>query len=122
MYGQTCTHVMHEMHLSASTQAVIPPTGISLRERIDAARLATAVAWAMVSVMNFGAWAVPQRNSPSLAKSTGRRLVFYCAFGERSAMAVQAAQDAGLAQACHITGGLDAWKKADRPVEAESQS
>ena len=32
-----------------------------------------------------------------LAKSTGKRLVFYCAFGERSAMAVQAAQDAGLA-------------------------
>ena len=54
-----------------------------------------------------------------LAKSTGRRLVFYCAFGERSAMAVQAAQDAGLAQACHITGGLDAWNKAQGPIESE---
>ena len=31
-----------------------------------------------------------------LAAATGKRLVFYCAFGERSAMAVQAAQDAGL--------------------------
>jgi len=41
-----------------------------------------------------------------------KRLVFYCAFGERSAMAVQAAQDQGLASACHIQGGLDAWKKA----------
>ena len=47
-----------------------------------------------------------------LAKSTSKRLVFYCAFGERSAMAVQAAQDAGLTAACHIDGGLDAWKKA----------
>ncbi len=47
-----------------------------------------------------------------LATATGRRLVFYCAFGERSAMAVQAAQDAGLASACHIEGGIDAWKKA----------
>src|SRR5262245_47651679 len=47
-----------------------------------------------------------------LAKSTGKRLLFYCAFGERSAMAVQAAQDAGIASACHIQGGLDAWKKA----------
>jgi hypothetical protein len=27
-------------------------------------------------------------------------------------MAVQAAQDAGLATACHIHGGLDAWRKA----------
>ena len=47
-----------------------------------------------------------------LAGATSRRLVFYCAFGERSAMAVQAAQDAGLTAACHIHGGIDAWKKA----------
>jgi len=47
-----------------------------------------------------------------LAKSTSKRILFYCAFGERSAMAVQAAQDAGLASACHIQGGIDAWKKA----------
>src|ERR1700736_6731629 len=46
-----------------------------------------------------------------LAAATGKRIVFYCAFGERSAMAVQAAQDAGLKTACHIQGGIDAWKK-----------
>jgi sulfur dioxygenase len=54
-----------------------------------------------------------------LAKSTSKRLLFYCAFGERSAMAVQAAQDAGLTAACHIGGGLDAWKKASGPVASE---
>ena len=42
-----------------------------------------------------------------------KRLVFYCAFGERSAMAVQAAQDAGLTRACHIHGGIDAWRRAN---------
>jgi glyoxylase-like metal-dependent hydrolase (beta-lactamase superfamily II)/rhodanese-related sulfurtransferase len=42
----------------------------------------------------------------------GRTIVFYCAFGERSAMAVQAAQDQGLASARHIEGGLSAWTKA----------
>jgi sulfur dioxygenase len=51
-----------------------------------------------------------------LASSTDRRLLFYCAFGERSAMAVRAAQDAGLESACHIHGGIDAWKKADGPL------
>lgn len=51
-----------------------------------------------------------------LGVSTTRRLVFYCAFGERSAMAVQAAHDAGIASACHIEGGIDAWKKANGPV------
>ena len=51
-----------------------------------------------------------------LARATGKRIIFYCAFGERSAMAVQAAQDAGLASACHIQGGIDAWKKASGPL------
>jgi sulfur dioxygenase len=51
-----------------------------------------------------------------LARSTSKRLLFYCAFGERSAMAVQAAQDAGLASACHLQGGIDAWKKAQGPM------
>jgi rhodanese-related sulfurtransferase len=51
-----------------------------------------------------------------LAAATGKRIVFYCAFGERSAMAVEAAQNAGLVTACHIEGGIDAWKKADGPV------
>ncbi len=51
-----------------------------------------------------------------LARATRNRIVFYCAFGERSAMAVQAAQDAGIAGACHIQGGIDAWKKACGPL------
>ncbi len=51
-----------------------------------------------------------------LAAATGKRVVFYCAFGERSAMAVQAAQDAGLKSACHIEGGIAAWKNADGPL------
>ena len=52
-----------------------------------------------------------------LAAATGKRLLFYCAFGERSAMAVQAAQDAGLASARHIEGGVSAWRAAGGPCE-----
>jgi len=48
-----------------------------------------------------------------LASATGKRILFYCAFGERSAMAVQAAQDAGITSACHIHGGIDAWRRAN---------
>jgi sulfur dioxygenase len=51
-----------------------------------------------------------------LAATTGKRVVFYCAFGERSAMAVQTAQCAGITSACHIHGGLDAWKKVSGPL------
>jgi sulfur dioxygenase len=45
-----------------------------------------------------------------LAQS-GKTIVFYCAFGERSAMAAQAAQDKGIGSARHIEGGMAAWTK-----------
>ena len=51
-----------------------------------------------------------------LDTNSGRTMLFYCAFGERSAMAVQAAQDAGFNSARHIEGGIDAWKKAGGPL------
>jgi rhodanese-related sulfurtransferase len=51
-----------------------------------------------------------------LASVAGRRNSFYCAFGERSAMAAQAAQLGGLSTVCHIEGGIDAWKKAGGPA------
>lgn len=47
-----------------------------------------------------------------LAEATEKTILFYCAYGERSAMAVEAAQKAGIARARHISGGIDAWKKA----------
>jgi len=45
------------------------------------------------------------------ASSGGKRLIFFCAYGERSALAVKTAQEAGLGNVCHIVGGLDAWRK-----------
>ena len=42
----------------------------------------------------------------------GRRIMYYCAFGERSALAVQTSREAGLDDVCHIVGGIDAWKQA----------
>jgi sulfur dioxygenase len=55
-----------------------------------------------------------------LAATTGKRLLFYCAFGERSAMAVRAAQDCGLVSACHLEGGIGAWKTAGGAHERSS--
>jgi sulfur dioxygenase len=51
-----------------------------------------------------------------LSKAAGKRLIFYCAYGERSAMAVQAAQAAGLATSRHIHGGLQAWQQVHGPL------
>lgn len=52
-----------------------------------------------------------------LITSTNKELLFYCAYGERSAMAVKAAQEAGLETTKHVKGGIDAWKKAGLPVQ-----
>ena len=58
------------------------------------------------------------RQGGPLQRMGGKRLLFYCAYGERSAMAVQAAQEAGLACARHIAGGMAAWRIAERALVA----
>jgi sulfur dioxygenase len=52
----------------------------------------------------------------NLAKGGGKRLIFFCTYGQRSAMAVQAAQAAGLTASRHIRGGLQAWQQAHGPL------
>ena len=51
------------------------------------------------------------------ATNGGKRLMFYCAFGERSALAVRSAHEVGLFNVSHIVGGIDAWQKAGGEVE-----
>ena len=51
------------------------------------------------------------------ALAANKRIIFYCAYGERSAMAVEAAENAGIHSVCHLQGGMEAWKAAGGPVE-----
>ena len=53
----------------------------------------------------------------ALATRPGHRLVYYCAFGERSAMAVDASRESGLGNVCHMIGGIAAWREAGGSVE-----
>jgi sulfur dioxygenase len=55
-----------------------------------------------------------------LVQTGAGRIAFYCAYGERSAMAVQTAQRAGLTMACHLQGGIAAWKRASGPLTRPS--
>ena len=50
-----------------------------------------------------------------------KRLVFYCAFGERSALAVKTATDMGLENVCHLVGGIKAWTQAGGAVGRVSE-
>jgi len=49
--------------------------------------------------------------------SSGKRMIFHCAGGWRSALATQTVQQMGLDNVCHIEGGFTAWKEAGSPVE-----
>jgi rhodanese-related sulfurtransferase len=46
-----------------------------------------------------------------------KRFVFFCAAGQRSALAAQTAQRMGLKPVAHIRGGFGAWKAAGGPVD-----
>ena len=53
----------------------------------------------------------------ALALRPGHRLVYYCAFGERSAMAVDTSRECGVGDVCHMIGGVAAWREAGGTVE-----
>jgi sulfur dioxygenase len=90
---------------------------VDLRERSERERHGAIPGSLHVPYPTLEASTGPGGTLHALATSTGKRLLFYCAFGERSAMAVQAAQDAGLSSACHLQGGLAAWKAAGGLLE-----
>ncbi len=103
---------------------VIPMLGqsevvlIDLRERSERERHGAIPGSLHVPYPTLEESAAPGGMLHALARSTAKQLLFYCAFGERSAMAVQAAQDAGLSSACHLQGGLAAWKMVGGPIES----
>ncbi len=47
----------------------------------------------------------------ALALQANKKLVLYCAFGERSALAVKTLHEAGVENVHHLGGGLAAWIK-----------
>jgi rhodanese-related sulfurtransferase len=49
--------------------------------------------------------------------SSGKKVLFYCASGGRSALAADTAQSMGLSQVAHLGGGFKSWTEANGPVE-----
>ncbi len=67
-------------------------------------------------------WVDPESPYHKDIFSSGKRLVFYCQSGWRSALATQAVQRMGLSRVAHVGGGFTAWKAAGGPVEAVERS
>jgi rhodanese-related sulfurtransferase len=64
-------------------------------------------------------WVDPESPYYKNIFGTGKKFVFFCAGGLRSALATQAVQQMGLEPVCHIEGGFKAWKDAGGVVEME---
>jgi rhodanese-related sulfurtransferase len=62
-------------------------------------------------------WIDPESPYHKPEFASGKRFVFFCAGGWRSALATATAKDMGLDKVCHIGGGFGAWKKAGGAVE-----
>jgi len=50
---------------------------------------------------------------------SGKKFIFYCAGGMRSALAAQAVHRMGLSPVAHMAGGYTAWSEANGPTEAK---
>src|ERR1700716_805956 len=113
---------LEKQHLAFSAREGIQSLGrpdillVDLRENSERAKHGTLPGALHAPYPGIGESLQPGGMLREVAAATGRRIVFFCAFGERSAMAVAAAKDAGLTNTAHIAGGMDAWKKAGGPV------
>jgi len=63
-------------------------------------------------------WIDPQSKYHKAIFAADKRFVFFCAAGQRSALATETAQRMGLRPVAHIAGGFGAWKAAGGPVDA----
>ncbi|MGH7914966.1 MAG: rhodanese-like domain-containing protein [Candidatus Binataceae bacterium] len=62
-------------------------------------------------------WVDPESPYYKEIFGTGKRFVFFCAGGLRSALATQVVQRMGLEPVCHVHGGFRAWKENGGAVE-----
>ena len=62
-------------------------------------------------------WVDPESPYAKEIFQSGKRFVFFCGGGMRSALATKTVQDMGLAPVCHIEGGFEAWRQKGGPIE-----
>jgi rhodanese-related sulfurtransferase len=62
-------------------------------------------------------WIDPDSNYHKQIFAADKKFVFFCAGGQRSALAAQTAQRMGLKPVAHVKGGFGAWKQAGGAVD-----
>ena len=62
-------------------------------------------------------WVDPETPYHREVFASGKKFLFFCAGGGRSALAAQTLQQMGLEPVAHMGGGFGAWKAAGGPIE-----
>lgn len=70
--------------------------------------------WAPRGMLEF--WADTTSAHHRFEFQPDRRIVLYCAWGGRSALAADTLRRMGYDRAAHLDGGLRAWKEAGQPL------
>jgi rhodanese-related sulfurtransferase len=66
-------------------------------------------------------WVAPDSDYHKDIFASGKKFIFFCALGHRSALATLAIQNMGLSPVAHIKGGYTAWKKSGAPTEIKER-
>jgi rhodanese-related sulfurtransferase len=66
-------------------------------------------------------WVDPESPYHKELFASGKKFIFFCAGGMRSALAARAVHDMGLAPVAHMRGGYGAWREAGQATEAKEQ-
>ena len=66
-------------------------------------------------------WIDPESKYHKDVFAEDKQFIFFCAAGQRSALATQTAQRMGLTPVAHIAGGFGAWKAAGGPIEMPAE-
>lgn len=62
-------------------------------------------------------WVDPESPYHKPVFASGKRLVFYCQSGWRSALSTKTVQDMGLPHVAHVGGGFSAWRNEGGTIE-----
>jgi len=65
-------------------------------------------------------WVDPESPYHREAFASGKKMIFFCAAGWRSALATDTVRSMGLKNICHIDGGFGAWRDAGGPIEPKA--
>jgi rhodanese-related sulfurtransferase len=66
-------------------------------------------------------WIDPQSKYYKPVFGEDKRFIFFCAGGQRSALAAQTAQRMGLKPVAHIGGGFGAWRDVGGPIATDQK-